>query len=187
MPLQPHRQCAHPAQRKINIVGAGAVAEIGGHRAHRQIHLLVGDHGAEHHVGVADDVFGRGVDRDIDPVLERAEQVGRGPGVVHQDLGASLVRRGRDRRHVLHLEGQRARRFAVDDPRVRAASAGRSPRRSAGRNRSSRRRTGSAPSRRNCAPGRSTNRPSGTWSPHLTQACSGAVIAARPDDISIAR
>ena len=160
VPLQPHRQCAQPAQREIDIVGAGAVAEIGGHRAHRQVHLLVGDDRAEHHVGVADDVFGRRVDRDIDAVLERAEQVGRGPGVVHQHLGAGFVRRRGDRRHVLHLEGQRARGFDDRRPGCSAASAGRSPRRSAGRNRSSRRRSGSAPSRKSCAPGRSTNRPS---------------------------
>ena len=55
------------------------------------------------------------------------------------------MRRRRDRRHVLHLEGQRARRFADRRPRVRRGSAPRCRRRPADRSRWSRCR---------CAPGR---------------------------------
>ena len=64
---------------------------------------------------MAADIFCGRVERHVDAVLEGAEQVGRPPGVIHDDLGAVTVRDGGDRRHVLHLEGQGARRLDIDD------------------------------------------------------------------------
>ena len=64
---------------------------------------------------MAANILGRGMDRHVDPMLERAEEVRGAPGVVHQHLGAVPVGDCRDRRNVLHLEGQRARRLAIDD------------------------------------------------------------------------
>ncbi len=113
--FEPHAQGAQSAQGEVDVVRPGAMTDIGGHRAHLFVHLLGGDDGAEHHVGMADDVFGGGVDRHVDAVLKRRKQPRRGPGVVHQHRGAAVVRYRRNRRHVLHLEGQRARRFDIDD------------------------------------------------------------------------
>ena len=46
------------------------------------------------------------------------EEQRRRPGVVHDGEGALGVRRRDDGRHVLHLEGQGARRLQIDQPRV---------------------------------------------------------------------
>ena len=69
---------------------------------------------------MADDVLGAGIDRDVDAVIERLEEQRRGPGVVHDHPRAALVRGRRDGRDVLHLEGERARRFDIDDLGARA-------------------------------------------------------------------
>ena len=150
-----------PRSAKNTSSGRGAVADLRHRRAHRQEAFLVGDDSAEHRVGMAADVFGRGVDRHVDAVLERAEQVGRAPGVVHQHLGAVAVRHRGDRRDVLHLEGQRARQFAIDDLGVGPHQLRRCLRRSAGRNRSSRRRISSGCLAEIARRAVGTNRPSG--------------------------
>ena len=51
---------------------------------------------------------------EVGAVLEGARKSGRRPGVVDDDDGALRMRRGGDRRQVLHLEGERARRFEID-------------------------------------------------------------------------
>ncbi len=65
---------------------------------------------------MAADVLGRGVDAEVDAVLEGLEVQRRRPGVVEHGENASTARGRGDRGHVLHLEGQRAWRFHVDDP-----------------------------------------------------------------------
>ena len=47
---------------------------------------------AEHGVGMTDDIFGGGLDRDVDPVRERLEEERRRPGVVHDHHGACFMR-----------------------------------------------------------------------------------------------
>ena len=120
MPLQPHRERAQAAQAEIDVVGpfaqpgeAHGILEV---RDRRRI----GRDGAEHHVGMAADIFGAGLDREIDAVVERAEIERRRPGIVHQDQRAFGVRGLGDGGGVLHFEAQRARRFEIDRAGVRA-------------------------------------------------------------------
>ena len=108
---QPHAHGAQPAQAEIDVIGADAEAE----RVHRIGEPLPGRlvcrNGAEHHVGMAADIFGGGLDRKVDPLLE-GTKIERGrPGIVHQHHRALGVGGGRDGRHVLDFERERARRF----------------------------------------------------------------------------
>ena len=80
---------------------------------------VVGRDGAEQHVGMAGRIFRRGVDRDVDAMVERAEIERRRPGVVHHDDRAACMRGLGDRRNVLHLERVGARRFGEHDLGVR--------------------------------------------------------------------
>ena len=50
---------------------------------------LIGRYGAEHQVGMAADIFGRGLDREIHALLQGAEIERARPGVVHQHHGAA--------------------------------------------------------------------------------------------------
>ena len=63
-------------------------------------------------------VFGRRVDRDIDAVIERAEEEGRGPGVVHHHIGTHGMGLRGNGRNILHLEGARAWSLHKNNPRV---------------------------------------------------------------------
>ena len=54
------------------------------------------------------------LNRQIDAFVQSAEIERARPGIVHQHDRACGMGRGRDRRHVLHLERQRSRRFHVD-------------------------------------------------------------------------
>ena len=83
--------------------------------------VAIGRDRAEHHVGMAAEIFGAGLDRQIDAVIERAEIERRRPGIVHQHQRAFGVRGRGDRRDVLHLEAQRAGRFDEHRARVRPA------------------------------------------------------------------
>ncbi len=67
---------------------------------------------------MAHDVFGGGVDDDVDAVAQRLLEQGRRPGIVEHHQRAGGVGRGGDGRDVLDLEGQRPRRFQVDDAGV---------------------------------------------------------------------
>ena len=72
---------------------------------------IIGRYSSHHDVGVAADIFGRRLHRQIDAMSERVEMQGRCPGVVHNDGGAALMCDLRDRRNVLHLERKRAGTF----------------------------------------------------------------------------
>jgi len=65
---------------------------------------------------MAHDIFGGGLDRDVDAMGERLEVEGRCPRIVQDDHRAGSVRGFHDRRNVLHLEGLRARRLGEHDP-----------------------------------------------------------------------
>ena len=67
---------------------------------------------------MAADIFGRGLDADVDAMIQRAvKQRGR-PGVVVDDQRAAAMRDGCDRRNVGHLEGLRSRRLDQHRPGV---------------------------------------------------------------------
>ena len=64
------------------------------------------------------DIFAAGLDREIDAFFEGAEVKRRRPGVVQHHQRAARMRGRGDRRHVLHLERQRAGRFHIDRARI---------------------------------------------------------------------
>ena len=74
----------------------------------------VGRHRADHDVGMAAEIFGAGMDREVDAEIERAEIERARPGIVHEHEGAFGMRRRGNRRDVLHLETQRTGRFDED-------------------------------------------------------------------------
>ena len=74
---------------------------------------------AEQQVGMAAEIFRAGLDRDIDAARMRREEQRRRPGVVHQHDRVARMRDRRDRRNVLHLERQRARRLGEHRARIR--------------------------------------------------------------------
>ena len=78
-----------PRRPEIHLLGAGADAEAAGFGAPSGRSALVGGDGAQHRVGMADDVLGRGLDRDVDAVRERLEVERARPGVVHHHQGAA--------------------------------------------------------------------------------------------------
>ena len=121
-----HAQCQRPqaAQREIDVVGRGGVAEIVRGPAQRFVVLLAAHDHAQHGVGVADDILGRRLDRHVDPVREGLEVERRGPGVVEQHHQAGAVGGGGDGGHVLDLEGDRAGRLQVDQAGVRTDQLG---------------------------------------------------------------
>ncbi len=119
MAFEPHRERAQAAQPEINVVGTDAQSVVADEVLQLRVRRAVGGDGAEHDVGMAADIFGAGLDRQVDAVIERAV-IDRGrPGVVHQDQRALVVGRRGDGGNVLHLERQRARRFEIDGARVR--------------------------------------------------------------------
>ncbi len=73
---------------------------------------------------MAADIFGAGLDRDVDAVIERPEVERARPGIVHQHDRVLRMRRRGDRRDVLHLEGERARRLGEHSARVRLQQKG---------------------------------------------------------------
>ena len=118
MLAEPHGQGAQAAEREIDVVRPAIGAEIGGGLADPGPQLLPGRDGAHHHVGMADDVFRRRLDRNVDAVLERLVEDAGAPGVVDDHDRARRVRRFGDGRHVGHFEGEGARRLDIDDPRA---------------------------------------------------------------------
>src|SRR5262245_51246165 len=88
---KPHTHGAEPAQAEIDVVRTDAKAE----RMHRIAQTLprcaVGRYGAEHHVGMAADIFGASLDRQVDALVEGVEVERTGPGIVHQHQRASGV------------------------------------------------------------------------------------------------
>src|SRR5262245_5064045 len=74
MALEPDAEAAQAAQAEIDVLGAGAEPKLvmglidGGER------LFGRGDDAEHGIGVANDEFGRGLDRHIDAMAERLEE-----------------------------------------------------------------------------------------------------------------
>ena len=122
--LEPHAQRAQPAQREIHVVGSHAQPHRGDGLFQPRPQRRIGRYGPEHHVGVPADVFGSGLNRQVDAFGECLEVQRRRPGVVHQDGQAALVRSGGDGGNVLHFQGLRARRLDEDRARVRPEHAG---------------------------------------------------------------
>ena len=110
----PDTRGAHAPERQIDVVGRRVIAELRRDLTDLRKARLGTDGEAHHHVGVADDVFGAGDDRDVDAELERLIEERRGPGVVEHGGDAPRLRDRHDRRYVLHLEGDRARTLEID-------------------------------------------------------------------------
>ena len=81
---------------------------------------IAGGGAAHEDVGMAADIFGQGLDRQIDAVVEWLEIEAGGPGVVHQGEDAALPGQASDGRGVLHVEGQGAWRLKHDQAGGRA-------------------------------------------------------------------
>ncbi len=73
---------------------------------------------------MADDVFGRRLDRYVYPVLERPEVERGRPRVIHQQPQVALGGDARDGGDVLHLEGLRAWALGEDEARIGAHQLG---------------------------------------------------------------
>ncbi len=116
-----HRQRAQAAQGQVGIVRADGQAQhvVRGGQA-RGNRLGAGNHRAQHHIRMAGDVLGGGQHRHIGARIERPEQDARGPGVVGRQHDPVPARHAGDRRQIVDLVEQRARRFRVDQPRLRA-------------------------------------------------------------------
>ena len=109
-------EAANPAHGQIAIVRPGAVAQVVGLTFDLLVQVGGNRNGPQHGVGMADDVLGRGLNRNVDAVLERLEIESGAPGVVHDHLRAAGMGGLDDRRDVLHLEGLRTGRLDEHDP-----------------------------------------------------------------------
>ena len=70
------------------------------------------------HVGMAAQILGARMQRNVDAVVEGAKIQRRRPGIVEHAPARRAMRDRGDRRNVLNLEGQRARRLGEHDARV---------------------------------------------------------------------
>ena len=104
--LQPDRQGAQAAQCQKQVVRAGGLSKIMGPGFKDFPGPAVGGGRAQQGVRVADDVFGRRLNRHINPVFKRLEVQGGGPGIVEQHKGACRMGRRADCGQVRHLERQ---------------------------------------------------------------------------------
>ena len=102
--LEPHRQRAQATQREETIVAAGGHAHVGPQLVQPRVRRLAADDDPVHHVGMAAEIFGAGLQRDVGAVGERRESQWRRPGVVDQHQRAARMRSRGDRRHILDLE-----------------------------------------------------------------------------------
>ena len=112
---QPHAGGAQAAQGEVAIIGRRVVAHQRRRFAHGKEIRLGCDAESHHRVGMADDVFGPGDDLDIDAQRQRLEIERRRPGIVAGGLDPGRLGRLDQRRHVLHLEGERARALHVKE------------------------------------------------------------------------
>ena len=110
---------AQAAQAEEDVLRARAHGEGVVGRAQGLEAALVGRDQAEQEVGAAAEIFGAGLDREVDAALVGREEQRRRPGVVHEDDRPAPVRDLGDGRDVLHLEGLRAGRLGEDGRRVR--------------------------------------------------------------------
>ena len=116
---KPHRERAQAAQREKHVVRSRADAEQPDRLGNQRPGLGVGRNGAEHDVGMPADIFGRGLNADVDALIQRAvKQRGR-PGVVVDHERAACMRDGSDRGNIGHFERLRAGRFDQYRPGVR--------------------------------------------------------------------
>ncbi len=116
---QAHAQRAKPAQGEIQVVGSGRSAQIVDRGPDLFVDRLIADGDqAQHDVRMPADVFRAGLHAHVHAVIERPEIDRRGPRVVHRGGHTLGLARRHDRRHVLHLEGHRARRFEHAQNRV---------------------------------------------------------------------
>ena len=119
MQRQPRAHRVQAAVRQVDVVRAGGEAVEVHRLADRGPRPLVDGQRAHQQVGVAADVLGRRVQRDVDAVRQRLEVERRRPRVVDDAEGVVPARDRREPRHVLHLEGQRARRLQEEHARGR--------------------------------------------------------------------
>ena len=113
MLTQAHAQGAQAA--------AGHIGGIGVQHLSHQIGILtqlrpaarVRHRSADHGVGMADQVFGTCLNRNIDAKIQRFEQDPRRPGVIDHDnrFRGDLTHGGDNRWHIMHFHGDGARRF----------------------------------------------------------------------------
>ena len=71
-------------------------------------------HRAEHGVGMADEILGRRLNRNIDAVFERFEEISGAPSVIHDDFYTGVLGGGGNRRNIRHLECVGAGRLDVN-------------------------------------------------------------------------
>ena len=127
---------------------------------------LVGRDQAEQQIGMAAQVFGAGLDRDVDAARVRREEQRRRPGVVHQHDRAARDARPRRSPECPASRSVSEPGASVKTARgVRLEQLARCRRRSADRSRSSRRRSASAPCRRNSASAGRRESVTSRWSP----------------------
>ena len=81
--------------------------------------FLVGGDEAEQQIGMAGEIFGAGLDREIAAALMRREEERRRPGVVEDDADAPRMRGRGDGGNVLHLHALRAGRLHQHRGRLR--------------------------------------------------------------------
>ena len=112
---QAHGQRAQAAQREIGVVGAHRQAQRFMRRGNlRGERRGVGDDNALHHVRMARDVLGRGVNGEVRAQRQRLVEPARAPGVVGRDRNAMGARHRRQRGQVQHFVEQRTRRLEID-------------------------------------------------------------------------
>ena len=108
------RHGAQAAAAEPGIVGRRHLPQLITDVAQRRIMAGRGGYRPQHHVAMADDVFRRGEDGEVDALLDRREEQRRRPGVVEHGGQPVALGDGDDRGQVLHLEGQAARAFEED-------------------------------------------------------------------------
>jgi hypothetical protein len=84
----PHTDGSQSAQGEPAVVRAHAHAEVGHAAPYGQPLRFIGDDRADQGVGVAGDVLRAGMDRHVDAMVERTEEVGRAPAVEDTALAA---------------------------------------------------------------------------------------------------
>ena len=111
MLLQANVQCAQAALREVDVIGSGGEAEIAMRVTELlQVFVVCRDR-AHHRIGMANDIFGRCHNRNVDLMVEGVEEEGRRPGIVHDDcciVGMCTCCNGW---HVLDFKGQGSRAF----------------------------------------------------------------------------
>ena len=112
-------QGAQPAQRQRRVIGTGADGEGVEGRAQLLRPMGVGGDQADQQIGVAGEIFGAGVNREIDSMRMGREEQGRRPGVVEDNADIFLMRGGGDGGHILHLHRLRAGRLQQHRRRLR--------------------------------------------------------------------